>query len=311
MTTPRSVDECFFQAWSPGMAYVLGVLYSDGCLYDKKGYFVVSVSQKEKELLSKCLNLMKSNATIHCAISARSRKYIHSFNISNQNLCRDLLALGVVPRKSRILTYPTIPPEFERHFLRGCWDGDGFICVEKTSGRWRSGYTSASFAFIAGFRDALVRHGLPAKSVWRRKNSNVYDIRLTTDRELTQLRDLLYNGVFNESLYLQRKRDGFFRAVTDNQKIATAKICNRIINKQRLGRRKNREQSVIKKVERLVIWAPDGKYLLARKQDQVWQVRRLRVPRLPLFTKQSDKGYPVKMAGQTRPSPSTSDNAPL
>jgi len=66
-------NEKFFTFWSPEMAYVLGVIYTDGCLNLRKNTWKstirrvphLSIAQKEPELLRKMLALMNCNAKLH------------------------------------------------------------------------------------------------------------------------------------------------------------------------------------------------------------------------------------------------------
>jgi hypothetical protein len=68
------VNESFFSIWSPKMAYVLGMIYTDGNIFPsgkrdpskKKALLVdrLSVAQKETELLIKILAMMNSDAKI-------------------------------------------------------------------------------------------------------------------------------------------------------------------------------------------------------------------------------------------------------
>jgi hypothetical protein len=57
---PIKVNERFFKTWSPSMAHVLGVIYTDGNLIRPRP----RVSQKEPELLNKILKLMSCNAKL-------------------------------------------------------------------------------------------------------------------------------------------------------------------------------------------------------------------------------------------------------
>jgi hypothetical protein len=53
-----------------------------------------------------------------------------SLIINSQHFCKDLLALGVPPRKTFILTFPTeeqVPEYLMHHFIRGYFDGDGYV----------------------------------------------------------------------------------------------------------------------------------------------------------------------------------------
>ena len=56
----RIVDEDFFKQWTPKMAWVLGLIYTDGCLVEPhgsvKGRACTLLAQKEPELIEKVLN---------------------------------------------------------------------------------------------------------------------------------------------------------------------------------------------------------------------------------------------------------------
>ncbi len=160
----QHVNSAFFDSWSPEMAWVLGVIATDGCLRapgtdrrtGRRVQGFLAITQKEPELLRKVTSLMGSTATIRCrpahcygGVMAGRLHYVH---IHDQRLFDALLRLGITPRKSRTLAFPDVPAPFLRHFIRGCWDGDGSITV-KGSGLACS-FTSASRQFVT----ALVEH---------------------------------------------------------------------------------------------------------------------------------------------------------
>ena len=62
----RIVDEDFFKQWTPKMAWVLGLIYTDGCLVEPHGSVKgrLTLSQKEPELIEKVLTLLNSNAKL-------------------------------------------------------------------------------------------------------------------------------------------------------------------------------------------------------------------------------------------------------
>jgi len=202
--------------WSPAMAYVLGVFYADGCLtVGKAGYLSASISQKEPELLEKCLALMKCDAPLNYNPNNSPVGGLYTFAINHQNVCRDLVALGLHPRKSRTLQFPDMPSALLRHFIRGCWDGDGSVCKlsERPSG-WRASYVSASRDLITGIRDSLVSLGMPTPKVYRRRLTGVFSFYWSGARCRT-LFHILYDGV-SESHYLLRKYVRFRAAADEN-----------------------------------------------------------------------------------------------
>jgi hypothetical protein len=148
------------------MAYVLGVIYTDGNLRpgilrdptcsDTLSVGRLTVSQKEPELLEKILQLMTCNARL----LTRKRQVfentvagqIYYFHINNDAIYDDLIRCGLFPNKSLIINFPECPGPFLRHFIRGCWDGDGSVYVDKKSGQLRASFVSGSYNFITGIQ---------------------------------------------------------------------------------------------------------------------------------------------------------------
>src|SRR5690606_6778822 len=52
--------------------------------------------------------------------------------IGNTYLCNSLISLGCGPRKSQLgMQFPNLPKHLIHHFIRGFFDGDGCITVNK------------------------------------------------------------------------------------------------------------------------------------------------------------------------------------
>jgi hypothetical protein len=212
----RTTLNCeFFRHWTPEMAYVLGVFYTDGCVSKcRAGSYTASVAQKEPELLEKCLALMKCNARLIHRPNGPVGRMIYAFALHDQGVCRDLIRLGVHPRKSLTLEFPSAPFRVLRHFIRGCWDGDGSISKSgNVPSAWRASYVSASPKFIRSLVECLVAHGLPPVRIHSRRNSRALKFCYSGTRCAT-LFDILYEGV-PESQYLMRKFVRFRDAAAD------------------------------------------------------------------------------------------------
>lgn len=143
----------FFASWIPEMAYVLGVVYTDGCLdlTEHSGKTTVrrvphlSVAQKEPELLRKILALMDCTAKLHfrkrMQYGNKVAGELYFFDLICTSIYPDLLRLGLNPRKSLGIKFPKIPSDYVRHFIRDCWDGYGSVYFEKR----RKNYLIASY----------------------------------------------------------------------------------------------------------------------------------------------------------------------
>ena len=204
-----NINMTFFREWSPKMAYVLGVFYSDGCLcVNRNGYYSASVSQKEPELLDKCLALMNCDARLCYRPHNSPTGGLYTFTVNHQGVCRDLIDRGLHPKKSLTIEFPVMPNEMMRHFIRGCWDGDGCICkCGHRPSSWRAIYYSGSQLFVVGLHDALVRLGMPPARIHRHGKAIVYRVRWD-GWKCESLFRILYDGVA-EQQYLLRKYTRF------------------------------------------------------------------------------------------------------
>jgi intein-encoded DNA endonuclease-like protein len=185
------------------MAYVLGFIYADGNIDNSKK--ILSISQKEPEILHKILKLMDSNAKINVG------KYgVHSIKIVNKKITSDLSKIGLTPNKSLSINFPDIPPGYARHFIRGCWDGDGSIHI---SGRGlyniRASYVSGSLNFIKGMLREFEKAGFPPLVIHKSKGKVPHYSFYYTGIKCEQLFRYLYDDV-PPTLYLSRKYEIFF-----------------------------------------------------------------------------------------------------
>lgn len=208
----RIVDEDFFKQWTANMAWVLGIIYTDGCLVRPHGSVKgrLTLSQKEPELIEKVLALLNSNAKLLFTPKKRITGAVHRVSISNAEVYQDLEKLGVTPRKSLSLTFPEVPAPLVRHFIRGCWDGDGSVYWEREDARKPcASFVSGSKAFIEQIMNRLVSLGLPDRTIHKTTRSrNISYYFRYTGSSCAMLYRLLYDGI-DESVYLSRKHDRF------------------------------------------------------------------------------------------------------
>lgn len=210
------IDENFFSSWSAGMAWVLGIIYTDGNLsFNDKSYMTcLGFSQKDPELLEKLKTLMKCNARIYYSprreYKSGTAGEIYTLQIHDKNIFSDLLILGLSPRKSLDMGFPNIPAKHIRHFIRGCWDGDGSVYIENKRGKIGASYVSGSLNFIEGMLSELEKAGLPRCTIYTLKRSKnpTYSFRFW-DKQCEKLYHYFYDDVPPEQ-YLQRKHDIFY-----------------------------------------------------------------------------------------------------
>lgn len=201
------INEDFFSKWSPEMAYVLGLIATDGCV-SKSG--AVSLCLNDKDLLEKVKKLMGSAHTIKYY---GHQEGLHSFNFSRQKLCTDLNRLGVFPNKSLTIRFPDVPDAFLIDFIRGVFDGDGSVFFEKRSPKLplRASFISSSKGFIETLEAKLRVLSMPKRTLYQHKTKNTvsYMIRYA-HADSIRLFNLLYNqNTVKNGLFLARKYNKF------------------------------------------------------------------------------------------------------
>lgn len=102
------------------MAWVLGLLYSDGHVTSSLSQVVLTST--DWSLLEQVRDAMQYTGPIR---SVNRTTAAGRLQICSRKLVADLKAIGITPAKSRTVSWPKIPPQFLRHFIRGLWDGDG------------------------------------------------------------------------------------------------------------------------------------------------------------------------------------------
>ena len=137
--------------WSPQLAYAIGLIATDGCLY-KDGRHLAFVS-KDLQLIktfNKCLGLKVKIAKKESGFLKGSYSYWVQFG--DVVFYRFLVSIGLSSAKSKIMGKIEVPDKYFFDFLRGSFDGDGSL-YSYWDKRWAS-----SFMFYLSFISASFKH---------------------------------------------------------------------------------------------------------------------------------------------------------
>lgn len=111
-------------AWSPQIAYAVGLITTDGNLSTRTGRLtLVSKDVEQLETLRHCLRLTRPITPHRGGFGT----VCHKVAWSDRALYAWLLGIGLTPAKSLTLGPLAVPDEHFADFLRGCIDGDGSI----------------------------------------------------------------------------------------------------------------------------------------------------------------------------------------
>lgn len=223
------LNENFFECIdNEKSAYWLGFLMADGCVNEYKNKrtqevksmcLSVSLSTRDRGHLQKFLDDIESNYSVKdeiCHLNSKEYEYSR-IQISSTKLCKDLVNLNCVPRKSLILKYPVgkIPENLEKDFIRGYFDGDGSIsfCEHlqwyKNKGRHymqKSIYANilGTQEFLEVISEILNKNGI--KNSIKKYKKNVPEIRMSGVENLLKFAHYIYD---DHSVCLDRKYEKF------------------------------------------------------------------------------------------------------
>lgn len=206
------------------MAWALGLFFTDGHLRPAVGHTATRLcfTQKSPELLYKLKALMRSNTTVHHhprrQYNGKTAGATFRFAIANARIGARMLELGLTPRKSLIMQFPEVPREYVRHFVRGCWDGDGTVYRQAKGRQLIAKFGCGSQGFVEEMLSALYRDGFPERRVYRLRRGgrdvDYYYFVFQRPRDIEFLFHYLYDGVPG-GLYLARKYELFATYITE------------------------------------------------------------------------------------------------
>jgi len=179
MPRTRLPDKDF--EWTPGLAYVVGLLTTDGNL-SKDGRHITMRSSDIQLLktFKRCLGLPCK--IVRSRNERWAKKPCYRIQFSNVQFYRWLLKIGLFPAKTYTIGTLNIPDKYFQDFLRGHLDGDGQVWTYKD--RWNTfknpkyvytrlwtRFLSASKTHIQWLRESIARLIDIKGHVWERKIS--------------------------------------------------------------------------------------------------------------------------------------------
>lgn len=190
--------------WSAGLAYVVGIIATDGNIGRDRPY--INITSKDKYIVEKCKYALKVKNCIGRKGRGDSKiKKYYVLQLRNIEFYEFLKKLGIVPAKSKTIGKLIIPDKFFADFLRGCIDGDGSIGShahpESKLPQLRIRLYSASLKFLKWIKREIQ---ILAKidTGWIRSASDIHSLSYAK-KDSIKLGKFLYHK--NATLYLQRK----------------------------------------------------------------------------------------------------------
>lgn len=199
---PYKVNHSYFSTIdSHEKAYLLGILFADGCVMKKSN---------QVHLISNDYDLLEFFKKEICFTGEIKQNPLHKnakfVAFSSIEMKRDLIKLGCIPQKSLVLEFPEIEDKYFWTFLLGYFDGDGSLWVSKNKRMAHLKIISCTL-FCNKLQERLLKNGIIAevRTEARYKKETSY-VRISSKKTIMRLYPLLYE---NAPFYLNRKRSKF------------------------------------------------------------------------------------------------------
>jgi hypothetical protein len=216
---PNKVNEDFFFTWTSELAYVLGLLATDGYIGDKTGNkkaHQIQLSLIDKEIIDAVTKVIGYEGRIYTKQpKGFGTQMQYAIKFGNKRVFERLIELKITPRKTYTLEMPPIPDGLFSHFFRGVFDGDGTVCESKGSNRMVR-IVGVSPDFQYGLQERVNKLINVDMRVWINKRYDVPQQIVYTSGygNLALLYDWMYSGATN-NLWIPRKREKLKRIIAE------------------------------------------------------------------------------------------------
>jgi hypothetical protein len=193
--------------WSSDFAYAIGLIVTDGCLYNDERH--ISLTTKDVEQANnfqKCLGINVKNG-LKSSGYGKEKKYYH-VQFGDVNFYNFLISIGITSAKSKTIAQVLIPDKYFFDYLRGCFDGDGCF-YSYWDPRWRSShmfyveFVSASEKHILWLRNKLISDAGVTGHLSKVKDKSFYQLKFAKKEALAIIKKMYYNP---KVICLSRKR---------------------------------------------------------------------------------------------------------
>ena len=208
-----TVDDNFFDYIdSPEKAYVIGFVWGDGSIVNRKSnrQLRIEIASKDKKVLENIRTMMGSTHRIldRKRLRKGTKTFASVLSIPRKSIVDALIRYGMPELKTNDLVLPPVPSELFSHFLLGFSDADGHIGIDD-HGRatWSIIGTPKLIQQIV---TNLKKVGIHARLL--RESAFSYEMcraEITNRDDVLRLRSYLYDCCTYPTL--ARKKETFFR----------------------------------------------------------------------------------------------------
>ncbi len=201
------VNDDYFSNQNSKMAYILGFLMADGYVSKTINRIQINLSEKDADFLELFFNEIGGEPIVH--FIQNKTQQICRWQCISSKIKKDLISYDVIPQKTGHAKIPTkLKKEFYPDFIRGYFDGDGSIWIEK-NGAVGFGIVSHNIEILEQIISYFEEFGIPRVKIKTDNRCNVnYSFKYRKNASKS-IYDILYYKKNDTPLYMKRKFDKF------------------------------------------------------------------------------------------------------
>ena len=148
--------------WNANLAYVAGLIASDGCLYNDGRH--IAITSKDIEIIQNVKNIIATGAK-PSIVTSEFGSMAYRLQLGNVGLYDFLLGAGITSAKSKTIKFVAVPDIYYTDFLRGVLEGDGTTYgymdpIWPNCHRYYVAFASGSREFLVWLKMTNQRQGL-------------------------------------------------------------------------------------------------------------------------------------------------------
>lgn len=212
-----TINDDFFKIQSHDMAYVLGLIASDGNISRKENCITIELEKSDDYLLENINKITNNSRPLKYYTYKRNDSStvteVAKFQTWSYKWKQDLSVYNIVPNKTHILQPPTfLKDEFYISYIKGYFDGDGSVYTDFNIKRCTVSFVGASKPLIEWIKNILInKYGIISSKIEYRileTGNDFYRFLIGNQEGIKKLYKLWY--IDNTSpLFLKRKKERF------------------------------------------------------------------------------------------------------
>ena len=198
-------------------AYWLGFVYADGSHNEQRYSLTITLKDSDSYILEEFFKDVGSNKSVSKIFNKQYEKYYASARVQHPHLSKTLLEKGVPSDKSFKIIFPNddiVPYEYKWHFIRGYFDGDGGLSVNKNNSSKVNLSIAGNHEFLSGMK-SFIENEIPNFSININKHARIFTLNKGGRFTIERLLNYIYKDA---TIYLKRKHDIYMQILSKNRK---------------------------------------------------------------------------------------------